>query len=155
MLSRMLYSRTCSFCTLLTPCLITSSIMMASAFFSYSTISAMFRPGVFGFFFFQAEDGIRDYKVTGVQTCALPISSRARRAPPAPAVAPRTRVGGTNPLPRHVRAGAVQNLKGAGSREQGAGCCGAAEGTAPCSQLPAPQKYCVSPPFVYLCTNQP
>src|SRR5256885_4006818 len=24
--------------------------------------------------FFQAEDGIRDYKVTGVQTCALPIS---------------------------------------------------------------------------------
>src|SRR5688500_19834299 len=30
------------------------------------------------FFFFQAEDGIRDYKVTGVQTCALPISSRPR-----------------------------------------------------------------------------
>src|ERR1022692_1498574 len=27
------------------------------------------------FFFFQAEDGIRDYKVTGVQTCALPISA--------------------------------------------------------------------------------
>src|SRR5256885_7923686 len=26
-------------------------------------------------FFFQAEDGIRDYKVTGVQTCALPILS--------------------------------------------------------------------------------
>src|SRR5256885_10661296 len=42
------------------------------------------------FFFFQAEDGIRDYKVTGVQTCALPIcrrmplfsvDSRARAAP--------------------------------------------------------------------------
>src|SRR5256885_8526431 len=30
----------------------------------------------FFFFFFQAEDGIRDYKVTGVQTCALPISAR-------------------------------------------------------------------------------
>src|SRR5688500_400283 len=29
---------------------------------------------LFIFFFFQAEDGIRDYKVTGVQTCALPIS---------------------------------------------------------------------------------
>src|SRR5256885_3430469 len=29
--------------------------------------------GVVVFFFFQAEDGIRDYKVTGVQTCALPI----------------------------------------------------------------------------------
>src|SRR5256885_6045084 len=28
---------------------------------------------VYFFFFFQAEDGIRDYKVTGVQTCALPI----------------------------------------------------------------------------------
>src|SRR5256885_8182645 len=30
------------------------------------------------YFFFQAEDGIRDYKVTGVQTCALPILSAAR-----------------------------------------------------------------------------
>src|SRR5688572_30893441 len=29
----------------------------------------------FVFFFFQAEDGIRDLTVTGVQTCALPISS--------------------------------------------------------------------------------
>src|SRR5690348_18059744 len=28
------------------------------------------------FFFFQAEDGIRDGRVTGVQTCALPIWSR-------------------------------------------------------------------------------
>src|SRR6266566_2137077 len=28
------------------------------------------------FFFFQAEAGIRDYKVTGVQTCALPIWRR-------------------------------------------------------------------------------
>src|SRR5256885_16310651 len=31
-------------------------------------------------FFFQAEDGIRDYKVTGVQTCALPIWSAVRMA---------------------------------------------------------------------------
>src|SRR3712207_7880194 len=29
------------------------------------------------FFFFQAEDGIRDIGVTGVQTCALPISGAA------------------------------------------------------------------------------
>src|SRR3954452_25636956 len=29
------------------------------------------------FFFFQAEDGIRDADVTGVQTCALPISTRS------------------------------------------------------------------------------
>src|SRR5688500_19949740 len=41
------------------------------------------------FFFFQAEDGIRDYKVTGVQTCALPISDRA-----APTTDPRL------PVPR-------------------------------------------------------
>src|SRR5207244_8436025 len=34
------------------------------------------------FFFFQAEDGIRDDLVTGVQTCALPISGkRSSRSP--------------------------------------------------------------------------
>src|SRR3712207_8005994 len=33
----------------------------------------------FFFFFFQAEDGIRDIGVTGVQTCALPISEEKRR----------------------------------------------------------------------------
>src|SRR2546430_10901720 len=32
------------------------------------------------FFFFQAEDGIRDLTVTGVQTCALPILSPAARS---------------------------------------------------------------------------
>src|SRR5207249_3745417 len=35
---------------------------------------------VFNFFFFQAEDGIRDRNVTRVQTCALPISARSRCA---------------------------------------------------------------------------
>src|SRR2546426_6064260 len=40
----------------------------------------MLRDNSFLFFFFQAEDGIRDYKVTGVQTCALPISLRAPAA---------------------------------------------------------------------------
>src|SRR2546422_6059 len=37
----------------------------------------------YSFFFFQAEDGIRDVAVTGVQTCALPILLRERvsRAP--------------------------------------------------------------------------
>src|SRR5256885_1751627 len=43
------------------------------------------------FFFFQAEDGIRDYKVTGVQTCALPISddggARSQSQVPLPAAA--------------------------------------------------------------------
>src|SRR5256885_13580074 len=38
----------------------------ASASIVYASVSLRI-------FFFQAEDGIRDYKVTGVQTCALPI----------------------------------------------------------------------------------
>src|SRR2546427_9277345 len=54
------------------------------------------------FFFFQAEDGIRDLTVTGVQTCALPISgahgvlidssglSQKRDSPP---LKPRSRDG--------------------------------------------------------------
>src|SRR5438874_13361682 len=33
---------------------------------------------LFIFFFFQAEDGIRDLYVTGVQTCALPLARRAK-----------------------------------------------------------------------------
>src|SRR5207248_8872424 len=33
----------------------------------------------FFFFFFQAEDGIRDRTVTGVQTCALPIFRRVKQ----------------------------------------------------------------------------
>src|SRR5207249_5721479 len=36
------------------------------------------------YFFFQAEDGIRDRNVTGVQTCALPISKRDSRIAMAP-----------------------------------------------------------------------
>src|SRR2546430_3288424 len=37
------------------------------------------------FFFFQAEDGIRDLTVTGVQTCALPISAANATPPSQPA----------------------------------------------------------------------
>src|SRR5204862_5624876 len=39
-----------------------------------------------GFFFFQAEDGIRDLYVTGVQTCALPICPHLREDVREPAV---------------------------------------------------------------------
>src|SRR5437763_16597608 len=39
------------------------------------------------FFFFQAEDGIRDTSVTGVQTCALPICFQG----PPPKLAPNSR----------------------------------------------------------------
>src|SRR2546429_4560292 len=46
--------------------------MMVTVHFS---VWATRRPAaVVAFFFFQAEDGIRDVAVTGVQTCALPIS---------------------------------------------------------------------------------
>src|SRR5947209_12339659 len=71
----------------------------------------------FSFFFFQAEDGIRDIGVTGVQTCALPISPQpsgsARRPRPrgcarsAPDLAvPRVRASRCvclGPLPRRSR----------------------------------------------------
>src|SRR5256886_4704573 len=43
---------------------------------------------VFFFFFFQAEDGIRDLTVTGVQTCALPISAGGEDRVEAGQVAP-------------------------------------------------------------------
>ena len=49
-------------------------------------------------FFFQAEDGIRDWSVTGVQTCALPISRcRQTDALGNPGLAPANRG-----LPEHL-----------------------------------------------------
>src|SRR5205807_6193734 len=49
----------------------------------------------FLFFFFQAEDGIRDYKVTGVQTCALPISRPGGGTRLPPGRPPRNPTDGT------------------------------------------------------------
>src|SRR5438132_4218873 len=63
------------------------------------------------FFFFQAEDGIRDHCVTGVQTCALPILGRLRWAPKhesRPIGQPRANVG--SPMP--TRANARCDLQG-------------------------------------------
>src|SRR5690606_40069865 len=61
-------------------------------------------------FFFQAEDGIRDFHVTGVQTCALPISAAGGSFPHARAHGPglgRTTVrlprGGRSPRARSDR----------------------------------------------------
>src|SRR5476649_1298757 len=51
------------------------------------------------FFFFQAEDGIRDHCVTGVQTCALPISL------PAAMIATLSRVAEQHRLARLTRHG--------------------------------------------------
>src|SRR5690348_17509428 len=58
-------------------------------------------------FFFQAEDGIRDGRVTGVQTCALPISRRSRRPPPKPRRRPRPT------LPRRRRRREVDPMEAA------------------------------------------
>src|SRR2546425_8663086 len=52
-------------------------IMLWNAFVDMR-ISSLF------FFFFQAEDGIRDKLVTGVQTCALPICRHDRECQPPP-----------------------------------------------------------------------
>src|SRR5256885_1114604 len=58
------------------PLLVTRSNLWASGYDvdgTDQTSLGQFSGRVQQFFFFQAEDGIRDYKVTGVQTCALPI----------------------------------------------------------------------------------
>src|SRR5690606_39579944 len=46
------------------------SLLVVHSVLFYETIYLQ----LVSFFFFQAEDGIRDFHVTGVQTCALPIS---------------------------------------------------------------------------------
>src|SRR5687768_18245229 len=59
---------------------------------------------VFCLFFFQAEDGIRDVAVTGVQTCALPICSAEATIPRLPGgLQPRRmRVPVPSPPPQHI-----------------------------------------------------
>src|SRR2546429_3024525 len=73
------------------------------------------------FFFFQAEDGIRDVAVTGVQTCALPICpakgqgggrGRGARGRP-PGSSPRGRPPSRNPeIPHQLRSAGAQPLQG-------------------------------------------
>src|SRR5690606_39736192 len=77
----------------------------------------------FFFFFFQAEDGIRDFHVTGVQTCALPICSRRSRAsstPPCEAAS----ISITSMLPGPSGASATHESH-----------CPHGSGVGPCSQL--------------------
>src|SRR5437762_2722632 len=62
-------------------------------------------------FFFQAEDGIRDTSVTGVQTCALPISSLA------PGVTGDQQGHGT--MVAGVAAGSLPNVKRSEERRVG------------------------------------
>src|SRR5438445_11672456 len=71
------------------------------------------------FFFFQAEDGIRDIGVTGVQTCALPISESKTppRLPPRPQSRqlPRLPPPRHDPHPREVILRSVPDPTGSGS----------------------------------------
>src|SRR5688500_19625535 len=65
------------------------------------------------FFFFQAEDGIRGYKVTGVQTCALPIlvAQRAQVGQAVAAVGEREREVAQHAARIVARAPLAQALK--------------------------------------------
>src|SRR5207248_6139793 len=65
-------------------------------------------------FFFQAEDGIRDRTVTGVQTCALPISPHLRGAG-RPAALPL-------PLPRRPQHAALRLRRRSEERRVGKEC---------------------------------
>src|SRR5690606_40998063 len=78
--------------------------------------------GVVVLFFFQAEDGIRDFHVTGVQTCALPISRPAVSAAAPPREhrrkqrRPRTGGGGRANRPGSARgAGGERGREGCGN----------------------------------------
>src|SRR2546430_4041781 len=74
------------------------------------------------FFFFQAEDGIRDLTVTGVQTCALPISRcrPARRAHGGDDERGRGgRAGGAGPEGAPVPRRGVSTVGGAPGRDWG------------------------------------
>src|SRR5256885_17161815 len=71
------------------------------------------------FFFFQAEDGIRYYKVTGVQTCALPIyrgSGGGRYVAREPRAAPGRAAGTPRARPR-VGHGGGRRPAGRGDRK--------------------------------------
>src|SRR5258708_12858781 len=78
-------------------------------------------------FFFQAEDGIRDDLVTGVQTCALPISDML-------IVLNQSFISGSSPSQTYIRSGAFIIL----SRKL-------------CAR---PEKYCCMP-FASLMANLP
>src|SRR5437879_13200855 len=69
------------------------------------------------FFFFQAEDGIRDTSVTGVQTCALPISSEM----PAAASEEASRACRELAFPTHLHLRIVRKSAGLRSEERRVG----------------------------------
>src|SRR2546429_1122444 len=78
-------------------------------------------------FFFQAEDGIRDVAVTGVQTCALPISCSRQKAELAmwkPRILPSARPSGAGKLKRTVWSLTTSQVDSGGKLSQDPGGCG-------------------------------
>src|SRR2546429_3619485 len=65
-------------------------------------------------FFFQAEDGIRDVAVTGVQTCALPIYVESGPLDLQGARIPHQRLPQDSPAVRGRRQGVGQDVRGRG-----------------------------------------
>src|SRR5256886_2041601 len=86
------------------------------------------RIGSYVFFFFQAEDGIRDLTVTGVQTCALPIYAAAGRA-----LGPAFRGRGVPPPRQHAASRAAGETR---ERSLGAVAARARHSGAPAPQRP-------------------
>src|SRR5690606_40255677 len=72
------------------------------------------------FFFFQAEDGIRDFHVTGVQTCALPILAEpVHPGSPAAAAAHSAQCGSGRPWESHPHPEPLRLPPGPGPSEEG------------------------------------
>src|SRR5438105_10991804 len=104
-----------------------SSLSVGSEISCRAAARSSVRPVQFCCFFFQAEDGIRDPLVTGVQTCALPISG---------AQAPRSGLLPQQPRPRLQRNGGLREgpvAARAGAEAMGGG---AGAQASPCGRLP-------------------
>src|SRR6266581_1967563 len=69
----------------------TGTVGKPAPVFELDLLDGSGRLSLAAYFFYQVEDGIRDGRVTGVQTCALPICS------------PKVNCGGTQMLGRSLR----------------------------------------------------
>src|SRR5256885_16006028 len=107
------------------------------------------------FFFFQAEDGIRDYKVTGVQTCALPISGR--QAPHGGPLARdrAARRGGESRRPARTPACVLHHAAARRRRGRADPGLGGLRGGAPPPNSPAPRRAIENRPRAPLCPRPP